>query len=247
MNRCRKHSRLILFLFLISSILGCAEPNGSLQSSEAGADKYEGQTQAAQKEMSNQESLLIHLSLGSFDPLVKTSPVELPRHLTFQAYPEGKAGYYILQFKGPVLQQWKNKLVAAGVVIFDYIPQFAFLVKMGQQALTSVKAMDSVRWVGIYQPGYRIAPDLMSELEEEENQSIDLLVSIFKGEDISILRSRLESMGGENIEVAPGEEKIKLVISSNRIDAIACLSGVRYIEKVPDFKLSPTQIKKRGK
>ena len=58
---------------------------------------------------------------------------------------------------------------------------------------------------------------------------------------------RLEGLGGENIEVAPGEEKIKLVISSNRIDDLARLSGVRYIEKVPEFKLSPTYIKKRGK
>lgn len=238
---------MIVFLFLISSIVGCAEPNGSLQSSEAGADKYEGQTEAAQKEMSNQESLLIHLSLGSFDPLIEASPVELPSYLTFQAYPEGKAGYYILQFKGPVLKQWKNELAATGVVIFDYIPQFAFLVKMDQQAFASAEAMDSVRWIGIYQPGYRIAPDLMSRLEEKENHSIELLVTIFKGENISILRSRLERLGGESIEVSPGEEKIKLVISSNRIDDIACLSGVRYIEKVAEFKLSPAYIKKGGK
>lgn len=244
---CRKHYSLIVFLFLISSIVGCAEPSGSLQSSEAGADKYEGQTQATQKEMSNQKSLLIHLSLGSFDPLIEASPVELPRYLKFQAYPKGEAGYYILQFKGPVLQQWKNELSATGAVIFDYIPQFAFLVKMDQQAVASAEAMDSVRWIGIYQPGYRIAPDLMSMLEEKENQSIDLLVSIFKGEDISMLRSSLKRLGAENIQVALGDEKIKLVISSNRIDDIACLSGVRYIEKIPEFKLSPKYIKKRGK
>jgi hypothetical protein len=223
------------------------EPNRSLQSSEAEPDKSGGQIQAAQKEMSNQESLIIHLALGSFDPLKKTSPVELPHHLTIQAYAKGVAGYYIVQFKGPVLQQWKNELVAAGVVIFDYIPQFAFLVKMDHQALSSVRAMDSVRWLGIYQPGYRIAPDLMSKLEEKENQQVKLMVSIFKGEDISILKSRLEGLGGQNIEVAPGEEKIKLVISNKRIDDLARLSGVRYIEKVPEFKLSPTYMKKRGK
>jgi hypothetical protein len=53
-------------------------------------------------------------------------------------------------------------------------------------------------------------------------------------------------LGGESIEVAPGEEKIKLAISSNRIEDLARLSGVRYIEKVSEFKLSPTYIKRRG-
>jgi hypothetical protein len=117
-----------------------------------------------------------------------------------------------LQFKGPVLQKWKEEVASAGVEIFDYIPQFAFLVKMDSLSRRMVEAMDAVRWLGIYQPGYRIAPDLMSQLEKKEDQSIELLVSIFKGEDISILRSRLEGLGGESIEVAPGEEKIKLAI-----------------------------------
>jgi hypothetical protein len=243
----RKHSNLLVVLFLVSSILGCAEPNEALKSKKAEADKSREHIQAAPREMSTQESLQIHLAIGSFDPLIEASPVELPSDLTVQAYPEGEAGYYILQFRGPVLQQWKKELVAAGVVIFDYIPQFAFLVRIDHQALPSVEAMDSVRWVGIYQPGYRIAPDLRSKLEEKENQSIELVLSIFKGEDISILRSRLERLGAQSIEMAPGEKKIKLVIASNRIDDLARLSGIRYIEKLPEFKLSPAYIKKRGK
>ncbi len=175
----RKLVSLIVFLFLVSSVLGCAEPNRSLQSNEAEADKFGGYTPVAQKEMRTQESLPICLSLGSFDPLIKTSPVELHRHLTVQAYPEGEAGYYILQFKGPVLQKWKEEVASAGVDFLDYIPQFAFVVKMDNQSLKAVEAMDPVRWIGIYQPGYRIAPDLLSKLEEKEKQSIRLVVSIF--------------------------------------------------------------------
>jgi len=173
--------------------------------------------------------------------------VDLPQELTLQRYPGDGTGYYILQFKGPVLQKWKEEVASAGVDIFDYIPQFAFLVKMDRLSRRRVETMDAVRWFGIYQPGYRIAPDLMSKLEEKETQPIELLVSIFKGEDISILRSRLEGLGGENIEVSRGGEKIRLLIPGNKIGDLARLSGVRYIERVPEFKLSPTHIKKRGK
>ena len=243
----RAHVWLIVLLAFFFGPVGCREPNRSFQSSEKDASKSENYSQSVETSVSTKEPVLIYLAIGSFDPLSKTSPVDLPQELTLQRYPGDGAGYYILQFKGPVLPQWKNELVAAGVLIFDYIPQFAFLVKMDHQVLPSVEAMNSVRWVGIYQPGYRIAPDLMSKLEEKETQPIELLVSIFKGEDISILRSRLEGLGGENIEVSRGGEKIRLLIPGNKIGDLARLSGVRYIERVPEFKLSPTHIKKRGK
>lgn len=243
----RAHVSLIVLLAFLSGPVGCREPNRSLQSSEKDANKSENNSQSAKTSVSTKEPVLIYLSIGSFDPLIQTSPVHLPQELTLQRYPGDGTGYYILQFKGPVLQKWKEEVTSAGVEIFDYIPQFAFLVKMDSLSRRRVEAMDAVRWLGIYQPGYRIAPDLMSQREEKEDQSIELLVSIFKGEDSSILRSRLEALGGESIEVAPGEEKIKLAISSNRIDDLARLSGVRYIEKIPEFQLSPTSIKKGGK
>ena len=243
----RAHVCLIVLLAFLFGPVGCREPNRSFQSSEKDANKSENNSQSAETSVSTKEPVLIYLAIGSFDPLFQTSPVDLPQELTLQSYPGDGTGYYILQFKGPVLQKWKEEVASAGVEIFEYIPQFAFLVKMDSLSRRRIEAMDAVRWLGIYQPGYRIAPDLMSQLEEKEDQSIELLVSIFKGEDISILRSRLEGLGGESIEVAPGEEKIKLAISSNRIDDLARLSGVRYIEKVPEFKLSPTYIKKRGK
>jgi len=243
----RAYLCLIVLLTFLSGPVGCREPNRSFQSSEKEESTSKNHSQSTETSVSTKEPVLIYLAIGSFDPLFQTSPVDLPQELTLQRYPGDGTGYYILQFKGPVLQKWKEEVASAGVDIFDYIPQFAFVVKMDNQSLRAVEAMDPVRWIGIYQPGYRIAPDLMSKLEEKENQSIELVVSIFKGEDVSILRSRLEGLGGENIEVAPGEEKIKLVISSNRIDDLARLSGVRYIEKVPEFKLSPTYIKKRGK
>lgn len=243
----RAYVCLIILFGVLSGPVGCREPHRSFQSFEKDANKSDNNSQSAETSVSTQEPALIYLAVGSFDPLRQTSPVQLPQELTLQRYPEDGTGYYILQFKGPVLQRWKEEVASAGVEIFDYIPQFAFLVKMDSLSRRRVEAMDAVRWLGIYQPGYRIAPDLMSQREKKETQSIELLVSIFKGEDISLLRSRLEALGGESIEVAPGEKKIKLAISSNRIEDVARLSGVRYIEKAPEFKLSPSYIKKRGK
>ena len=231
---------LIVLLAFFSGSVGCREPNRSFQSSEKDASKSEKHSQSAETSVSTKEPVLIYLAIGSFDPLFQTSPVDLPQELILKRYPGDGTGYYILQFKGPVLQKWKEEVASAGVDIFDYIPQFAFLVKMDSLSRRRVEAMSAVRWVGIYQPGYRIAPDLLWMLSERADRAIKVVVSVFKGEDASTLRVAMERLGGENFEVSRGGERIRLLISSNRIGDLARLSGVRYIEEVPEFKLSPT-------
>ena len=241
----RAHVCLIVLLSFLSGPVGCREPNRSFQSSEKDANKSENHSQSAVTGVSTKKPVLIYLAIGSFDPLVQTSPVYLSQELTLQRYPGDGTGYYILQFKGPVLQKWKEEVASAGVDIFDYIPQFAFLVKMDSLSRERVEAMNAVRWFGIYQPGYRIAPDLMGMLSEKADRPINVMVSVFKGEDASVLRGAMERLGGENFEISRGGERIRLLIPGNKIGDLARLSGVRYIERVPEFKLSPTN-KQRG-
>jgi hypothetical protein len=165
----------------------------------------QGQTVKAQKAV--RKSIPIHLAIGSFDPLSERGSPVLPHELVIEKYSEDEAGYYILQFKGPVLQKWKDAMRSAGACIFDYIPQFAFLVEMNHQTRKLVQAMDSVRWIGIYQPGYRIAPDLRTAPSEKSAQPIELLVSIFREETLSILASEIERLGGEILVAPEGKKK----------------------------------------
>ena len=234
-----------MFLACLSVLLACAEPNRSHKSSDAEPEELQNQRQSAERNTSNGKSIPIHLAIGTFDPLLQNGPAALPPELTVESYPEDEVGYYIVQFKGPVMQKWKKEVVSAGVEIFDYIPQFAFIVKMDHQSLKRVDSMDSVRWLGIYQPGYRIAPNLTGMLSAKEDQPIGLVVSIFGGEDVSVLTSKMKNLGGERLEISPGAKRVRLLISSNMIGNLARLSGVRYVEKVPEFKLSPTN-NKRG-
>ncbi|NIQ87599.1 MAG: hypothetical protein GWN93_00255 [Deltaproteobacteria bacterium] len=241
----RAHVSLIVLLAFFFGPVGCREPNRSFQSSEKEASTSENHSQSAETSVNTKEPVLIYLAIGSFDPLFQASPVGLPQELTLQRYPRDGKGYYLLQFKGPVLQKWKEEVSAAGVDIFDYIPQFAFVVKMDNQSIRAVEAMESVRWIGIYQPGYRIAPDLMGMLSEKEDRAIKVIVSVFKGEDASVLRGAMERLGGENFEVSRGGEMMGLLIPGNKIGDLARLSGVRYIERAPEYKLFPTG-KQRG-
>ena len=233
-------------LFTISLLIFLFSSCNKTQVEYAKPDKQVATDQTAKNGSVMKEAIPIHLAMGTFDPLSHTGPPPLPYELTLKRYPEDKPGYYIVQFKGPVLKQWKEAMAAKGVTILDYIPQFAFLVRMDHQTRKAVQAIHSVRWVGIYQPGYRISPDLMKKLSEKGEQLIEVIVSIFDGEDVSSLKSKIKTLGGNIIEISPGGGKIRLAISTNEIADLVCLSGVKYVERVPEFKLSPTSIRRRA-
>ena len=233
-------------LFTISLLISLFSGCNKTQVEYARPDEQVATGQREKNSSTMKEAIPIHLAVGSFDPLSHTGSPSLPHELTLKRYQEDKPGYYIVQFKGPVLKQWKEAIAATGATILDYIPQFAFLVRMDHQTHKVVQVMQSVRWVGIYQPGYRISPDLMKKLSEKREHLIELIVSIFDGEDVSSLESKIKTLGGNIIEISPRGGKIRLAISTNKIADLVCLSGVRYVERVPKFKPAPINMKRRA-
>ena len=47
-----------------------------------------------------------------------------------RSYPPDVKRYYIVQFRGYIREEWKQGLRDAGAVIFDYVPNNAFVVRM---------------------------------------------------------------------------------------------------------------------
>ncbi len=102
---------------------------------------------------------LTHLLLGpySFDPL-EGSP-RLPPGLTLPENPPSRATY-IVQFIGPVRAEWVEGLKASGAALGDYLPNDAFVARMDPAARDAVASKAEVRWVGLYQPAYRLSQNL---------------------------------------------------------------------------------------
>jgi hypothetical protein len=100
--------------------------------------------------------------------------------------------YYVVQFIGPITQEWKDQVVKLGALNTDqYWSDNAFIMKMEEKTLANVKALPFVNWLGTYQPAYKMASDL-----SEFNAGRDTIeVSVFKNENMDTVISRLKSMG----------------------------------------------------
>jgi hypothetical protein len=205
-------ARRILSLLLVVAF--------SLSAASMGVSAYAGG--AIEKSASQNPSLFIRLKTATFDPL-RVVP-KLQPDLEITSYPAGESGYFIVQFSGPVVAEWKEKVEELGGALFWYIPDYAFLVKMDPSIITKIQSLPFVRWVGIYQPAYKINPDLLGR-GSAETVTIDILTS---GIDPNPVVSEVSTLGGEVLDTSGG--MIKAQVRASDISRLATMNDVVWIE-----------------
>lgn len=187
-------------------------------------------------------ALVIRLGETCFDPLFQ-QPAQKPGIPVIPAYAKEETGYYIIQFDGPVRAQWKDALQVQGAEFFDYLPDFAFTVRMPAAKEATVRALNHVRWVGIFQPAYRISTTAMGRMHAQAGKPaqspVALRVNVFPGVDPAMIQSRIESLGG----VVHGQYStarkttFAIAIPADRISGLTAIEGVKWIEPRPRWKL----------
>ena len=66
----------------------------------------------------------------------------------------------MVQFTGPVLESWKTALTEAGAELQEYVPQFAFRVRMSPAAAARVRRLTFVSSVTPIRAEHKLAPRL---------------------------------------------------------------------------------------
>jgi subtilase family protein/flagellar hook capping protein FlgD len=171
------------------------------------------------------------LLLGSghrFDPLLEGEP-PVADALTSAAPGPGEIASYLVQLHGPVMAGQRQQLEASGASIFAYIPHHAFLVRMRAAQSATVEALPFVRWVGAYQPAYKLSG-------QDEMQSVSgpgtLVVLLFPDADLAAARAALQSMGGTIEEATDsGRNKIlRVTLDMSSVPELAGRGDVAWVE-----------------
>ncbi len=81
--------------------------------------------------------------------------------------------YYVVQFVAPARDTWLRDVRVAGADVVQYVPNQAFLVHATPAAIETIAAMPAVRWVGLYQPAYKLCPELMWSIGGETKTVTD--------------------------------------------------------------------------
>jgi subtilisin family serine protease len=104
------------------------------------------------------DAFLIRFHSFRFDPLRDGLP-QLKAGATADSQ---AAGFRLVQFVGPVRQEWLDGLRGQGAKVLQYYPHQTYLVWSSGAVLdSSVESLPYVRWQGVFQPGYKLADNLV--------------------------------------------------------------------------------------
>ena len=116
---------------------------------------------------------------------------------------------------------------ALGGRVMDYLPDFSYLVWMDGAAQKQVAALDAVRWVGLYQPAYKLSPNL------DRTKPIYRVV-LFEGADLGAVSARLAGLNTPTRQVAG--EQFALLLPEGGVDEVANWPEVLWIENRPLYR-----------
>lgn len=163
----------------------------------------------------------IRLRAATFVPTAGEAPAI---NAALAARPEapGLRGYYLVQFAGPIEQAWKDAAAAEGAELLEYVPDYAFKVRMSPAQAARVRALPTVAWVGQFHPAYKLAPNL-----KRAGQAL-YRVRVEQGADAQAAAGQIAAAGAQ---VLASDGSILLVgADAAQLDAIAQVLDVAWVE-----------------
>jgi hypothetical protein len=207
--------------------------------------KWEGINSYRKEPKAYSGTLNIHLSNGiQFDTRKIKGEPALPPELTVQPPKDGEYAYYLVQFNGPMRQEWREGLEKAGAEIMFYLPDYAYAVRMTEAVRANISSSKSeVAWTGLFQPAYKVSQRAVERTAKGGLVRMSLL--LFSPEKLEDAVAEVEAVLGRKVwhkletEWAPGKwnRKIFVDVRSDEINALARIKSVYWIEPMPRHEI----------
>ena len=107
-----------------------------------------------------------------------------------------EGGLFIVQFVGPVKDEWLAALRSTGAIVVSYIPNNAYVVKADRRAAFGVWQMKDrspfVQWVGDYEGAFRLSPELRAARESGAQPFVKVNIQVIDGPEGRLLVESLK-------------------------------------------------------
>ena len=141
----------------------------------------------------------------------------------------------LVQFSGPIRDQWKSAVETAGGRLKDYVPNNAFIVEIDPLQVEKLAAMADVQWIGEYRPEYKIQPFLqhLADTASTAPSRVQVTVVTFDPEDVDDIAKTIALRGGVVKASAKksGAGKIRATVDPSVIPELATFGAVQWIEE----------------
>jgi subtilisin family serine protease len=139
--------------------------------------------------------------------------------------------YYLVQFRGAIREAWKMPVRDAGGQIAGFVPNHALVVKMDGHTANAVAALPEVRWVGLYRPDYKVAPQLAAA-QSDTAEPLAVSIMTFDPAAAEEVARTIETLGGQPLDWQSGARwgTVRAEIATSMLGALARLVEVSWVE-----------------
>ncbi|MDQ3713339.1 MAG: S8 family serine peptidase, partial [Acidobacteriota bacterium] len=181
-------------------------------------------------EKTQETSYEMLLRYAKFDPLV-----EIPTTTdALTAKNDGDAeGVYIVQFVTQPLKEYSDAIRALGGKTYTYLPNHSYLVKMDAETRQSVDNLPFVRWVGRYQPAYKLEEFLHEGLANDNLQTMRYNIMVLeRGQFMQgKLAQRVQTLGGKVDSTVKEGFRMEATLTAEQLLALADEEDVLFIDR----------------
>jgi hypothetical protein len=178
-----------------------------------------------------QASYDLLLRYAKFDPALQRPAI--PE--TLRSGTPTSDSVYIVQFVTQPLDEFRKEIEARGGTVYTFLANHSYLVKMDPRTRAEVEALPFVRWVGEYEPAYRLEEFLRDRLSNggaglgTARYNIMLLERGAAKQDS--VGSRINGLGGRVDLTIPEGFRLVATLTPEQLLAAANMNEVLFIDR----------------
>jgi Subtilase family len=147
--------------------------------------------------------------------------------------------YYIVQFHGPIRDEWIAGVRSKGVEPIQYVPDNSMLVRATPAQIAAAGHGREVRWSGLFHPAYKLGPDLEwllgKPMQRIQGARQFYRVSAFKANDLEGVLEAVKRLGGNVDQVDDAVDGLyfrnfRVELDTDKLAELAALGDVARIE-----------------
>ncbi len=157
------------------------------------------------------------------------SPEDVPEQYRAAEPREGRA-YYLVHMSDLIRSTWLQNLEDLDLSIAGYLSNNTLIIGMTPAVRDEVKKLSFVKWVGLYQPYFKFAPDIQALGISGSGPQVD--VSIFDPAAVSQVSQQIAGLGMQ-VTAASADTwrgKLRIVLDPALLPKLAALPEVEWIE-----------------
>ena len=171
------------------------------------------------------------LTLGeqTFDPLFQEVIIQPTE---WQLSPNQEDGFRLVQFSGPIQEDWISSLKKLNITPIQYIHPYTYITWGTSNDMELVKGIDATRWSGDFLTGYKVLP----KFRNLDERPIRIKALAYKDGNIENLIDELKDLGITRIESKSIDHRfsaITFTAPGNQIVNISKLQKIMTIQPLP--------------